>query len=299
MIFSAPGYDHFQCTFGFKTNKTLAQVKELIGEATAHCEVCVDVVGSCKYCQKDGNWIAVGDLPKKGRGERRDLSDFVDRAKVETDELKMFEEYPTAMVHYPKAYTRIRQLVQAKAAASLTYEKPTVIWVHGATGTGKSRGAREQFPGIYSVPLSEKKVWFGPDYTGQKAILLDDFNGQWSYHDLKRICDGYAMEVEVKGGFVQRQWNTVVITSTRTLDQCYPDIQILDEMRRRITRVVELPEDMETWCPSLYAEITPVRRVVDLATQMTAPERRRDPDDDLFRMVGQAPRFGTGLFDDF
>ncbi len=55
-------------------------------------------------------------------------------------------------------------------------------------------------------------MWF-PNYAGQTCILLDDFRCGWcSLTYLLQLLDGYPMQVQTKGGFVQRMWTKVIIT---------------------------------------------------------------------------------------
>jgi len=229
----------------------MAQVKELIGEPTAHCEICIDAAKSVLYCKKEGHIVEFGTLPEKGRGERTDWKKFVEASKSQKDGLAMFETFPKEMCLWSKAYDKIRKLQDEKDARATRFVAMNVIVVHGATGTGKSRGARDKYPDIYNVPLQPKQVWFGPSYTGQKSILLDDFAGQIDYRTLLKWCDGYQMEVPVKGGFVEKQWDTVVITSTTNVSDWYPGEPDYSEFRRRVSRFVELPEDTAYWCPAM------------------------------------------------
>lgn len=259
----ADGYKHFQCTLCFESNKSLKQVVAMLEKATGikcHCEKSINKVKSVEYCMKDGDFIEYNpdNRPRANRGERTDLAAFVKAARESTDELDMFEKHPRAMLAYLKGYQRIRDLVDERAAEA--YTPMTVIWVHGPSGTGKSRGARERYPNIYPViqPTHPGAALWFEGYTNQREILIDDIDGLLiSYSQLKLICDVYRVRFQKKGGSVVKAWNTVVITSTKTLDQVYPELTNLQEMRRRITRIVELPEDQPDWCPAMFDEPAP------------------------------------------
>lgn len=102
-------------------------------------------------------------------------------------------------------------------------DRPTVIWIYGTTGIGKSRLAiayAEHVAGsdYFIHPPGNLKWWDG--YENQDCIVLDDFRrhnlreaGGFSY--LLRLLDRYDIQVEVKGGFRRGTFSHVVITGQR------------------------------------------------------------------------------------
>lgn len=135
--------------------------------------------------------------------------------------------------------------------------RPTVIWIYGGTGIGKSRLAvayAEHVAGSdYWFHKAKSLLWWD-GYEGQKCVIIDDFRrrklvdaGGFSY--LLRLLDRYDMEVEIKGGFRKVQWTHVVITGPRDPvteftyrgnDGSEVIEEDLGQLVRRLERVVEL-----------------------------------------------------------
>lgn len=103
------------------------------------------------------------------------------------------------------------------AAIYLTYCEtkrnvmPTVVWLWGRTGTGKTLAARQWLPDAW---MSGKSLRWWQGYDGQKDVIIDDFRGDFcTFHELLRILDRNPYTVEVKGGSRQLKAERIVITS--------------------------------------------------------------------------------------
>lgn len=90
---------------------------------------------------------------------------------------------------------------------------------------------------------NSKNIWWD-GYTGQKAIVIDEFYGSWmKYNVLLTILDGYALRLEVKGGFTWASYDMVIITSNATVGEWYSRVDI-SALNRRIKEVIDVNEPL-------------------------------------------------------
>ncbi|AUM61801.1 Rep [Vegetivirus loriverwastis] len=144
--------------------------------------------------------------------------------------------------------TQIGTLVQIQTAEKfLSYnEEPRdwltkVIWIHGKTGSGKSRHAREilQNQDIY-VKNNGTKWWTG--YDAHEAVIIDDFRDSWwSLTEMLSLLDRYEKVVETKGAQRQFKPKTIIITCIYSPDTLYKGTgEDIQQLLRRITEIIEL-----------------------------------------------------------
>ena len=244
------GYLHVQGVICYKTNQTFAAVKKDLA-SHVHLEPTRVLAEAIAYCRKeDKTPILVGNEPHLAPGKRSDLIAFKDAAFARMPVREMYDAHTRPMIMYPKAYEKMRSLADKEAAKVTGFKDTKVLWVVGRTGTGKSAGARFQFPDIFNVMLPEphQRLWFD-GYQGQNEILLDDFAGEIGYRLLLRITDIYPMQLEIKGGFLERAWHVVIITSNKTPAECYPAEAKEDNVEPLLRRVkiIQLPADQDQW----------------------------------------------------
>lgn len=255
------GTPHYQGYVHLKDKRRFEQVRRLL--PGAHIEKRrASIPVAVAYCKKedtriDGPWEA-GTCPVQGRSlelgvVQRRLDDGHTMADISRDHFGVF-------LHYSRG---LREYVNLHRAQRNTQTKVTVLW--GPPGTGKSRYAHHiGGPTAYWLPKpAGSTVWFD-GYDGQETVVIDEFYG-WIPRDLmQRMCDRYALNVEVKGGSVPFLAKHIIITSNQRPDQWWPRLG-LGAMERRLTdpigRVIEVSTNIQ-WnddgSPQLADDGTPI-----------------------------------------
>lgn len=189
------------------------------------------------YCSKDNDFMEYGELPKQGK--RNDLETLGKRICTEgatLDTLVSGGEYDVLATYlrYERAASRLVQHVAPERDPSIT---PTVHWIWGATGTGKSKWAWENYPKAYRVPTCGGGWWDG--YTNQQVVVLDDYRANaFSFSQLLKIIDRYPMKVQNKGGFVNLVATTFIFTTTSEPATIYAKSpEDIRQLLRRITKL--------------------------------------------------------------
>lgn len=200
------GKQHLQGYIEFTKTIRIAGVKKIMGSKSVHLE---NRKGSrtqaIEYCKKDGKWDEWDGRADKP-GERTDLENFTEAMREKGLE-KAIELQPEVYVKYYKGLEKLDQTWKENEN-----ERDLVIyWLYGEPRTGKSRYARDKFKDIFQKP--DGGMWFD-GYKGQKTLLLEDLDPEELKPSfLQKILDRYPLQVPIKGGYVQANWNTVIITS--------------------------------------------------------------------------------------
>lgn len=221
------GTPHLQGAITFLRSYTFKQITKLF--PTFHWEkaLCKDAEN---YCIK-GEMII--DINNKTQGSRTDLEAIATMIKEGKSMREVATEYPLQYIRYNKGF---QELQRTLAPVTEEYEKLQVLVLVGPPGSGKTREAHEIDPKSYNVPEPMNgSLWFD-GYTGQKTILIDDFYGWLKYHTLLQLCDGYPMQLPVKGSFVGKNWKRVIITSNKPPKDWYERTEI-DALLRRISKI--------------------------------------------------------------
>lgn len=163
-----------------------------------------------------------GELPEQGK--RTDWEAVLTDLKQGKAVGDVLEENPH-LLPYQRAIREAKNLLLKPI-----HREVNVVVLCGEPGSGKTRWAYDHHPDLYAKPPGE--WWDG--YAGEKCVLLDDFYGWVKYHDLLRVLDRYPLSVPIKGGFVNAQWNTVVITSNTMPWEWYKQVPDIRALRRRI-----------------------------------------------------------------
>ncbi len=200
------GTPHYQGYMEFDGQKRFGYLKKRLPRA--HIE---KRMGSQKqaidYCSKEDTRLE-GPFEfgtKKEQGKSSEYLEAIEAAKLGASEKELAIEYTGTYIRYYKGLNRVRKFIAEQR------DKPTdVIWLWGPTGCGKTRFAYDNYQNIYSKPAGG---WFD-GYDEHETVLLDDFEAvDIEISMLLKLLDRYPMSVPVKGGFVNWNPETVIITS--------------------------------------------------------------------------------------
>lgn len=226
------GTPHLQGYFELNHKMRLSSIKNLgIGFERMHMESRRGSVESnLIYTSKENYWFEHGTIKKSRQGYRKDL-DEVRTAAIDSG---MREVATWGNLQEIRVAEKYLQYNEPKRNW-----KPTVEWVYGPTGTGKSRYAHEMLPDAY-VKSAGDKWWDG--YDGHEEVILDDFRGHWmTLSELLTILDRYERRIEFKGGSRQFRAKKIIITSCKSPQECYSNCdESIDQLLRRIDVVTNL-----------------------------------------------------------
>ena len=224
------GTPHLQGYVAFVNAVKLGTLKQKISPR-AHFEVARSFQEAIDYCKKDGNIFEKGTPPasQKRKGE---LCQELYEGAFQLAKEGRFEEIPEPLrTRHWGTYLRIAGRYQS---APSSQEELDFHWFFGASGTGKSRTAREENPGAFlKLP---NKWWDG--YVDQECVIIDEWSPSHSVlaDHLKRWADHHAFSAEIKGGTITIRPKRIIITSNYSMEECFSESAALAPLLRRFTK---------------------------------------------------------------
>lgn len=245
------GTPHLQgaCVIGKQV--AFSTVKTWPGFGRCHIEKMRGTVQeSVTYCTKeDSNFVEIGERPLPN-GKQTGLTNAVSRVRegARLADLAQDDEGATAVVKFHKGLIYLRSILLPQRTTA-----PTVIWLHGDTGVGKTR---------YALELSEREFgqhnywissgglrWFD-GYDGQPVAIFDDFRTKHVSHFsfLLRLLDRYPVQCEIKGGYVHWIPRLIIITTCHDIRQTwsFSTDENLRQLERRVTHQFHLPDELDS-----------------------------------------------------
>lgn len=226
------GTFHFQGFCYFKHPVTLTRLKSLLSRA--HLEQQRGTLSEAiLYCHKDGTYVEYGERPGTKRTSK-EMWQFVISAAESGDVDRIRDEYPGIYFRYFERIQSMRRRPSRPLDGDLGHE-----WWMGPSGTGKSRTLWELYPDHYAKELN--KWWDG--YQDEPVVAIEEWSpkNECTASFLKVWADRYPFPAQIKGGSLKKiRPQKIIVLSNYSIEQCFPNIEDLEPIRRRFT-VVTFP----------------------------------------------------------
>ena len=228
----------------FSSRVRFSMIKRYFPEA--HIERCKGTISdNIQYIKKEGKWETdslkhdtkingsfeeFGTRPPDSKGRRNDMSELYQMVlddMTNAEILAVNQDYILQIDKLDKVRTTILT-ERFKDTVRLDLE---VIYISGATGTGKTRGVLEGngYANVYRVT-----DYLHPfdGYNCQPVIAFDEFRSSLRLKEMLLYCDIYPVELPSRYSNKFACYNKVFIISNWVLEKQYSEIQ---------------REDMESW----------------------------------------------------
>jgi len=177
------GYKHVQGALFFARPVTMATVKHILGSEEVHLEAIRKPKDAVAYCKKEDtrepgtNFVEVGTAPVDGQGHRSDIDVLVTDVLSGMPMYELVQAHPKSMLLHAGRVERLRSLLAdgKPAMAPRGDLPPFVCYVHGITGTGKTRFVLDfaKNNGLRVWRYRGRNRFDG--YTSQEIALFDDY----------------------------------------------------------------------------------------------------------------------------
>lgn len=183
------------------------------------------------YCAKDGDYEEHGTL--RSQGQRSDIKAAIAALEGVSSMREAATIVPEIVLKYPRGVQLLIESAQPKRNF-----KPSVTWLWGATGTGKTRKAVD----CESYYIKDNTKWWD-GYGHETRIIIDDFDGaEWNFRTLLRLLDRYEFQGETKGGYIAINSKEIYITCEFIPDHYWRG-NMLAQVLRRVDEVKECVTD--------------------------------------------------------
>lgn len=239
----------------FSSRVRFSMIKKYFPEA--HIEkVKGSVSDNVLYIKKEGKWEnnslkqetkiqgsfkEYGTQPPDSKGKRNDMSELYQMVlddMTNAEILAINQDYILQIDKLDKVRTTILT-ERFKETVRLDLE---VIYISGATGTGKTRGVLEEngYANVYRVTDYSHPF---DSYSCQPVIAFDEFRSSLKMKEMLLYCDIYPIELPSRYSNKFACYNKIFIISNWKLEKQYSEIQKEDKeswkaFLRRIHKVI-------------------------------------------------------------
>lgn len=223
----AEGTPHLQGYMQLKTKQRITTVVKKLPVSIHLIPANGTAAQNIAYCTKDGHDIVTAGSPVV-KGQRSDLKTATDLIVTKKATMKqVMQECPDVYVKYHNGLLALHEGLQPARDYN---NKPTVLWLYGKAGTGKTRFAMDEF-GPDNVYIKDGTKWWD-GYSHQHCILVDDYDNSWPYRNFLRFLDRYAFRAECKGGYVEINSPVIIITCEWPPSKFWTNNELAQVMRR-------------------------------------------------------------------
>lgn len=244
----------------FSSRVRFSMIKRYFPES--HIEKCMGTASeNVNYIKKSGKWAndlskqekviegtfeEYGACPPDSKGIRHDLSELYQMIADGLTNAEILAQNQDYILQIDKL-EKIRMILLTEKYKDTVRLNLEVIYISGATGTGKTRGVLENngYSNVYRV--TDYKHPFD-NYNGQPVIVFDEFRSSLPIKEMLMFCDIYPIELPSRYTNKYACYNKVYIISNWALEKQYREIQKEDTetwkaFLRRIHRVVIYDKD--------------------------------------------------------
>jgi len=214
---------------------------------------------AAQYCKKDGVFAEFGVLSTPGK--RTDLDQVRDTLKEGNLRDVVSTARSMQSVRFAEVYLKYNEVKRNF--------KPTVYWLYGETGVGKTRRALAHAiengtpEDQVHIQIENSKWWDG--YDKHSVVIIDDIRQEFcSFVRILNLLDRYACRVETKGGTRQLLATSMYVTSPWHPEQIWSTYENKDQLIRRIDVLLEVKSMQEvntikgTWLePRMLPSVAP------------------------------------------
>lgn len=244
----------------FASRVRFSMVKRYFEEA--HIEKCKGSVSdNVNYVKKTGKWETgeskqekkiegtfeeYGTQPPDSKGKRSDMSELYQMVLDNMTNAEILAQNQDYILQIDKI-DKVRTTILTEKYKETVRLDLKVVYISGATGTGKTRGVLEKngYSNVYRVT-----DYLHPfdSYNGQPVIAFDEFSSSLRIKEMLLFCDIYPIELPSRYTNKYACYNKVYIISNWSLEKQYYEVQKDDKesweaFLRRIHKVVIYSKD--------------------------------------------------------
>ncbi len=163
-----------------------------------------------------------GELPLERPGTRNDLNDLYDMIRDNMTNAEIIRLHPQYMFQIDRI-ERARQTIKEEEFSN-TYRQLEVVYIHGPTGTGKTRSVMEVFgySNVYRVTDYEHPF---DSYKQQDVVIFEEFRSSLKIADMLNYLDGYPLELPARYANKVACYTKVYIITNIPLERQYKTVQ--------------------------------------------------------------------------